>query len=97
MPRWSLVVLGLGTLLLVLMAFGVVPSSLGRMALWASAGAAGVGAVVAGQRNLAIWCGLLVAICVLLQPVFPVDLGRFLPYVRVAGAIVLGACVIRHW
>ncbi len=97
MPRWSLVVLGVGATLLAVLPFGLVPSSYQFGARWAITIAVAIGSIVAGKANLALWCGLFAALAVLFQPLFPIDLKHLTTYAEVGAAIIVAVCVIRHW
>jgi hypothetical protein len=97
MPRWSLVVLGIGTALLALLPFDWVPGSYELGARWASAAALATAAVVAGKQNLALWCGVFAAGAALLQPLFPIDFGDLAVAVHLTVAVLGAVCVVRHW
>jgi uncharacterized membrane protein len=97
MPRWSLVVLGIAALLLALLPFDWVPGSYELGARWIASVALGVGAVVAGKQNLALWCGIFAAAAVLFQPLLPIDLKDVGIYVHIGVAILAAVCVVRHW
>ncbi len=97
MPRWSLVVLGVASLLLALLPFNWVPGSYELGARWAAAVALAVGSIVAGKQNLALWCGIFAAGAVIFQPLMPLDLKDFALSVHIAVAILAAVCVVRHW
>ncbi|MBL9121684.1 MAG: hypothetical protein JNL80_17390 [Phycisphaerae bacterium] len=97
MPRWSLVVLSVGAVLLAVLPFDWVPGSYELGARWVAAIALGTGAVVAGQQNSALWCGVFAASAVIFQPLLPIDLKDYALYVHVSVAILTAICVVRHW
>lgn len=97
MPRWSLVVLGIAAAILALLPFDWVPGSYELGARWAAALSLGVGAVVAGKQNLALWCGVFAAATVIFQPLLPIDLRDYAIYVHVGAAVLAAVCVVRHW
>ncbi|MDZ4756136.1 MAG: DUF6804 family protein [Phycisphaerae bacterium] len=97
MPRWTIVVLGVTALLLGALPFDVVPGAYEAAARWAVTAGLLTGAVVAGQRKLALWCGVFAAAAVLFQPVLAVNFQEYAMYVHIGAAVVTAVCVVRHW
>lgn len=84
-------------MLLLALPLGWLPGASEPGALWAVSVALAIGSVVAGRKNLAIWCGLFAAMAVLFQPLFPVALGRFERWVEFGAAAIIAVCVVRKW
>lgn len=97
MPRWTLILLAVTAALLAVGPFGIVPGAALRGIDLGVSAAFLVSAVVAGQRNLALWCGVFAALFVLHQPLFAIDLGRYAAAAALGSAAAAAVCVIRHW
>ncbi|MDZ4831788.1 MAG: DUF6804 family protein [Phycisphaerae bacterium] len=97
MPRWTLIVLAVGAVLLAALPFDFVPGQYELGVRWLASAALATGAVIAGKQNLALWCGLFAAMAILFQPAFPMDLKQFATGVHVGAAIVTAVCVVREW
>lgn len=97
MPRWSLVVIGIGAAILALLPFDWVPGSYELGARWLVTASLVTGCVVAGKQNLALWCGVFAAGAVLFQPLLPIELRDYATAIHLAVAVLAGICVVRHW
>ena len=64
---------------------------------WASSCVFLVAAIVFGRDGSAAWCGLSAALAVVLNPVYPLDLGSYFPAAKIVGGVVAGAAVVRNW
>ena len=54
-------------------------------------------AIVFGRDGSAVWCGLCAALAVVLNPVYPLDLGSYFFSAKLFGGAIAGAAVVRNW
>jgi hypothetical protein len=94
----SLLLLALLSALLLLQAFGVLPSEVSdEIVRWSALGMFGVGALIFGANGSALWCALCTGMAVVLNPIYPLPLGELLHGAKILGGCIAAAAVIRNW
>jgi hypothetical protein len=78
--------------------FNLLPTSVNdEIVRWASSCTFLVAAIVFGRDGSAVWCGLCAALAVVLNPVYPLDLGSYFFSAKLFGGAIAGAAVVRNW
>jgi hypothetical protein len=79
-------------------AFSMLPTAVNDdIVRWVSSSAFLVAAVVFGRDGSAVWCGLCAALAVVLNPIYPLDLGGHMMTAKILGGVIAGAAVVRNW
>ncbi len=97
--RTVLVPLALLSAFLFCQTFGVLPTAVNdEIVRWAASAVFLVAAVLFGRDQKALWCGAAAALAVVLNPIYPLDLGAdAFTGAKVLGGAVAGAAVVRNW
>jgi ABC-type uncharacterized transport system permease subunit len=65
---------------------------------WSAFGLLTIGAVAMARDGAAVWCGLLAAVAVMINPLWPMAIpSEYANHVLAASAAITGATVIRKW
>lgn len=93
-----LIPLALLSAFLFFQSFAMLPTSVNDdIVRWAGSGVFLVAAIVFGRDGSAVWCGLAAAMAVVLNPVYPLELGGHFFTAKIVGGVVSAASVIRLW
>ena len=78
--------------------FSLLPTSVNDdIVRWSSSCVFLIAAIVFGRDGSAAWCGLAAAMAVVLNPVYPLDLGSYFTAAKIVGGVIAGASVVRNW
>lgn len=96
--KMVLIPLALLSAFLFFQSFSMLPTSVNNdIVRWVSSCAFLVAAIVFGRDGSAVWCGLCAALAVVLNPIYPLELGGHLLTAKILGGVVAAAAVVRNW
>jgi hypothetical protein len=96
--KMVLIPLALLSAFLFFQSFSLLPTAVNDdIVRWVSSSAFLLAAIVFGRDGSAVWCGLCAALAVVLNPLYPLDLGGHLLTAKIVGGVVAGAAVVRNW
>lgn len=96
--RAILIPLALLSAFLFFQAFGMLPTSVtDDIVRWAGCAVFLVAAAIFAKGGTAVWCGLCAAMAVVLNPLYPLDLGGVFFGAKILGGAIAGAAVVRNW
>jgi hypothetical protein len=96
--KMVLIPLALLSAFLFFQSFSMLPTAVNDdIVRWASCSTFLVAAIIFARDGAAVWCGLAAAMAVILNPIYPLDLGGSLFAAKIVGGVIAGAAVVRNW